>query len=150
MRNQSVCIILSVVMTFAFTAAAQADPIKDRRASMKSISKANKPARNILRGKAKFDIAKVQAALKVFQEEAIKSKALYPSGSDKGKTRAKPAVWSDKKDFLSRLDKFAADAKAASKAIKDEATFKVSYKAVLKNCGGCHKLYRAPKKKKKK
>ena len=149
MRIGFLAVVASVIGSLALTVAvAQADPIKDRRESMKAISKANKPARNMLRGKAAFDLAKAQAALKVFQEEGAKFKTMFPAGSDKGETRAKAEVWTKSKDFMAAVDKFVADAKAAAAAIKDEATFKVSYKAVTKNCGGCHKPYRKPKKKK--
>ncbi len=147
LKSFSIAIAMAIVMS---TTAAASDPIKDRRASMKSISKANKKAGNMLKGKAAFDLATVQATLKVLQDEAQKSKGLYPAGSNKGKTRALPAVWTDNKDFLARFDKLAADAKSLASKIKDEASFKANYKTVFKSCGGCHKLYRAKKKKKKK
>ena len=56
-----------------------------------------------------------------------------------------PSVWEKKADFLGRFDKFAADAKAAAGAIKDEASFKAEWPKVVSNCGGCHKAYRKPK-----
>jgi cytochrome c556 len=45
--------------------------------------------------------------------------------------------------FLAANEKFKADAKAASVAIIDEATFKATMPNVLKsNCGACHEAWR--------
>ena len=50
----------------------------------------------MLRGEAKFDLAKVQALLKVLQEGAPRLKSLFPPDSKTGDTRLKaglPADW---------------------------------------------------------
>jgi secreted PhoX family phosphatase len=64
--------------------------------------------------------------------------------SETGDTNALPAAFDNKADVMARLDKLAADAKAAGAAIKDEASFKAEWPKVVSNCGGCHKEYRKP------
>jgi cytochrome c556 len=110
------------------------DPIHARQDLMKANGQAAKNAVEILKG-APFKLETVQATLKTFIDAADKAPALFPPGSDKGKTQALPAIWTDKSDFDARFAKLGADSKAALAAITDEASFK--------DCGGCHKTYRA-------
>lgn len=125
---------------------AQGNVIEDRKKAMKAMSAAAKPAVAMMKGEAKFDAAKVKASLASIAAEAEKSLKLYPKGSDKGETRALPAIWEKKDDFDAKLRKLAADAKAASGKITDVGSLKANFPMVLKNCGGCHKPYRAAKK----
>jgi len=96
----------------------------------------------MLRGQTPFDLAAAQKALAGFQEVAAKAPALFPPDSQTGDTNALPAIWENKADFDARFAKFGADAKAAAAAITDEASFKANMPNVLKNCGGCHELYK--------
>jgi cytochrome c556 len=118
------------------------DPIHARQQLMKANGEAAKNAVAILKG-APFKLETVQAALKTFIDAAEKGPALFPPGSDKGKTQALPAVWTDKADFDARFAKLGADSKAALAAITDEASFKANFPPIFKDCGGCHKTYRA-------
>jgi cytochrome c556 len=94
-----------------------------------------------------FDLAKVKASLKTFQDNAAKLKTLWPEDSKTGgDTRALPAIWTNMKDYLAWFDGFAKDSKAAEAAIKDEASFKTEWPKVVDYCGSCHKDYRAAKK----
>ncbi|MGO8801073.1 MAG: c-type cytochrome [Roseiarcus sp.] len=123
---------------------ADGDSIKQRRALMKADGEATRTVVGMLKG-APFDLAVVQAALRTFGEAAAKTPALFPDDSKTGDTNALPAIWDNKADFNARYVKFGADAAAALAAITDEASFKAQMPGVLKNCGGCHELYRAKK-----
>src|SRR5262249_27027494 len=99
------------------------------------------------KGELPFDVAKVHASLKVFEEQATKVKDLFPDDAKTGgETTALPIIWEKKADFTARLEKLASDAKAAGGAIPDQASFKTELPKVLGNCGGCHKEYRRPEK----
>jgi len=130
---------LAVGVTGAF---AQGDVISQRKALMKAIGDANRAPAAMLRGEQPFALAPVQAALKAMEEAGAKSPPLYPESSKKGDTRALPKVWETKADFNAKLAKFEADAKAAQVSIVDEASFKSTFPAVLKNCSACHQDYR--------
>lgn len=123
-------------------ATAAGDPIKDRQALMKANGDATKTVVGMLKG-APFDLDAVKAALKTYADVAAKAPALFPEASKTGKTDALPAIWTNKADFVARFGKFGDHATAASAAIVDQATFKATMPGVLKNCGGCHELYRA-------
>ena len=121
---------------------ADGDSIKERRALMKADGQATKIVVGMLKG-APFDLAAVQAALKTYGDAAAKEPALFPDDSKTGDTNALPAIWDNKADFNARYAKFGEDAAAALVGITDEASFKAQMPGVLKNCGGCHELYKA-------
>jgi cytochrome c556 len=136
-------ILTGVVLLAASTAVfADDDPIKARQALMKANGDATKPIVPILKGQAPFNLETVQAALNTYINASEKAGALFPPGSDKGKTHALPAIWQNKADFEARLAKLGTDSKAALAAIKDEATFKANFPPIFKDCGGCHEKYR--------
>jgi cytochrome c556 len=141
---RALSIAAAIAVGIATVAVAQDSPIEKRQASMKAMSAANKGPGQMLKGERPFDLAVVKAALSTLADEAKKSKDLYPAGSDQGKTRALPDIWKNSADFQAKFDKFAAAAQNASAAITDEASFKKEFPGVVKNCGGCHKPYRAP------
>jgi len=127
--------------------AQSAGVIKERQDIMKANAEATKAPGAMMKGEAPFDLAKVQASLKTFQEAAPKLKTMWPENSQTGgNTRALPAIWKDMKGYLDWFDGFANDAKAAATSIKDEASFKTEWPKVVGYCGGCHKDFRAPAK----
>jgi cytochrome c556 len=121
--------------------------ITQRKDAMKALGGATKDPGTMAKGEAPFDLAKVQASLKALESGAAKGKTVFPDDSKDGDTAALPAAFANKADLFAKFDKLAADAKAAQTAIKDEATFKSEWPKVTANCGGCHKVYRAPPKK---
>lgn len=143
--------IRSVVAAIAFAgltsfAFAQADVIKERQQIMKGVGGATKEPGAMLKGEAPFDLEKVRKALATYQDAAKKVPGLFPETSKTGgDTTASPKIWADFDGFKAAFAKFDADAKTALAEIKDAATFKASFPAVLKNCGGCHETYRIPK-----
>ena len=116
------------------------EPIEKRRAAMKAIAKAGSPPFQMLKGTAPFELAKVQATLKTFQDEAAKLKTLFPEDSKSGgDTDATPKIWQEKAAFDKAIDTFVSIAGAAATLIKDEEAFKAEYPKVGASCGGCHK-----------
>ena len=116
------------------------DAIKQRREAMATIARSGTPAFKMFKGDMPFELPKVQAGLKAYQEQAVKFKALFPADSKTGgETDASPSIWTDRPAFDNEVDKFVVTAKAAAEAIKDETTFKAEYQKVLQSCGGCHK-----------
>ncbi|MFN3892421.1 MAG: c-type cytochrome [Beijerinckiaceae bacterium] len=128
----------------AGAALAQGDVIAQRKAAMKAIGDGNRAPAAMLRGEAPFNLAAVQAQLKVIEAAATESLKLFPENSKTGgDTAALPKIWETRADFDGKMKKLADDAKAAATKISDEASFKQEFPALLKNCGGCHTDYRA-------
>lgn len=126
--------------------AAQSDPIAARKSLMKNVGNVTKTGAQIAKGEVPYDQAKAQEVFATYVDAAGKMPTLFPDNSKTGgETAALPAVWTNAGDFKSKFEKFGSDAKAAQSSAKDLDTFKASFGAVTKNCGGCHETYRAKK-----
>lgn len=70
---------------------------------------------------------------------------VFPEGSGRGDTKAKPEIWSDR----ARFDRALADSVAAAKALAaaagggDMAAVGAAVGGLGKTCGGCHRPFRA-------
>jgi cytochrome c556 len=99
-----------------------------------------------MKGEEPFDLTKAKAIFATYQNAASKAPALFPDDSKTGgDTAALPAIWEHKDDFLARLKKLGEAAEAAETKVVDEVSFKETFPAVQKNCGGCHENYRLKK-----
>lgn len=145
MRRASL-VLAALACGITAVAAQNVDVIKQRKSTLKSIGDAVKPVGAMYKAEADFELAKVQAALKVIQEKAALLPTLFPDDSKTGgDTEALPLIWDNKADLESRFKKLAEDAKTAEATIKDEDSFPDAWKQVMGNCSGCHKKYRKPK-----
>jgi cytochrome c556 len=143
-RILSVVAALAVGGTIAY--AQNFAAIKQRQEAMKAVGAAAKEPGAMAKGETPFDLAKAQAALKVYQEQVKKLVNLYPDDSKTGgETAALPVIWEKKQEFLAGYEKLAKDAATAATTIKDEASFKAEWPKVMGNCGNCHKNFRKPK-----
>lgn len=143
-------IFVAVLLAAGATAVAaqNLETIKARQDLLEAMGKAAKGPGAMMKGEAEFDLAKVQAALKIFQENASKLPDLFPDDSKTGgDTEALPIIWEKKNDVVERYKKLVADAKTAEGTITDDITFQTEWPKVAGNCGGCHKIYRQKKKK---
>ncbi|MCG7391471.1 cytochrome c [Microvirga sp. ACRRW] len=135
--------VASLLALGATVAIAQSDVVEQRQNLMKQMGAQTRPIGGMLRGQEPFDLAKVQAGLKVFADNSEKAASLFPENT-KGapKTEALPTIWENKAKFEGILTKFNQDAKTAMASIKDEATFKAEMPKVMQNCGACHNDFR--------
>ncbi|WP_020086714.1 c-type cytochrome [Hyphomicrobium zavarzinii] len=140
------CAVLAVTLGTTIAAAQNTTIIKERKEHFKKMGDTAKPANAMFKGEADFDLAAVQAALKVMQEKAAILPTLFPDDAKTGgETEALPVIWEKKADFEARFKKLGESAKAAEAAIMDEITFADTWKSVMGNCSGCHKEFRKPK-----
>jgi len=137
-------VFVASLLALGVTAAvAQSDVVKQRQDLMKQMGAQTRPIGSMLRGQEPFDLAKVQAGLKVFAENSEKLASLFPESSKNvGDTEALPSIWENKAKFDAVRAKFHQDASTALASIKDEATFKAEMPKVLQNCGACHNDFR--------
>ncbi|SCY73502.1 c-type cytochrome [Microvirga guangxiensis] len=137
-------IVIASLLALGVTAAiAQSDVVEQRQDLMKQMGAQTRPIGGMLRGQEPFDLAKVQAGLKVFADNSAKAAGLFPESSKGvGDTEALPSIWENKAKFEGIMTKFNQDAKTAMASIKDEATFKAEMPKVMQNCGACHNDFR--------
>lgn len=124
-----------------------ADPIAERQALMKTVGKATKASAEMVQGKAPYDAAAVEAAMREISAAAEKLPTLFPAGSETGgETEASPKIWADKAGFDAKAADLAAAAKAASVAAAGGLdAFKPAFGAMAGNCKGCHEAFRISK-----
>ncbi|MEE8445689.1 MAG: cytochrome c [Alphaproteobacteria bacterium] len=129
----------------AATQPAYADAVKDRRALMKSNSKANKAIKKATKA---GDIATAKTQAMILVANADKIMGLFPKGTGRDMlgakaTRAKPGIWKDWDSFKQKAGAL------KSVAMKVAAGDMAAAKNIGKACGGCHKSFRGKKVKKK-
>ena len=75
--------------------------------------------------------------------------AIFPKGSGEGKTDALPKIWQDWDGFKSKARKLESEANKLAQVAEsgDAGEITAQMKKVGKACGGCHKKFRQPKKK---
>lgn len=148
--------LLLAVFTIALglsIAVAQGDPIKERKALMKSNGDQAKIASEMAKGDKPFDLAAAQKVFATFENAAAKMPNLYPDSSKSEADSAaaddfspSPKVWENMADFKARFAKFGDDAKAAAASVKDVDSLKAALGNIGKNdCGSCHQEYRLKK-----
>ena len=154
-RTISLALIAGLFLTTGSVEIAKADgtaDIKARKATMKAIGGHMGGIKLALKGKggrgALVGHAEGMAAMGRING------GYYPKGSEMGtiKTRALPAIWSKPAEFKTAVDAFASASAAFLTAAKggDKWAIGAAMKGLGKSCGGCHKNFRAKKKKKKK
>lgn len=149
MHRQTLLMAGIVALLSVFAASellAQSDSIEKRQKLMKSNSAANKALKAAV---AKNDYATVELKAKELAKNGEMLGDLFPKGSTSEESRAKPAIWEKWDDFSSHVTAFkdAASALATAAASKNEMEVGAKFKALGSTCGGCHKPYRAEKKK---
>lgn len=142
--------LVTVLLSASHTA--MADPqneIAYRRATERALGGHMSALNTILSGRVKRGKGSVIVHARAIGNIGKLYHTLYPKGSGKGRTRAKPQIWTKPNDFKKAIAAFKrASAKLASVAGKGNLkTTKVAFKAVGKTCGVCHKLFRQPRRK---
>jgi len=150
-----------ILATLQVDVAAAADPIETRKAVMKELSAHTKAIGAYLKGnkdpkkeRALGTAGDVEMRAMAMASLAQRLPAMFPKGTGlgdmPGKTGAKPAIWTDSKDFQAAANKLATWSTDLEKAAATGDKAKIA--AVMKSfgkatCGNCHKTFRESKKK---
>ena len=127
----------------ATVALAQDDVIKQRQDNRKETAATMRSIKGVI--DAKGDVkAVVASAAKLKQLENAFDK-MFPPGSDKGETKALPAIWSDMPGFMaaSKNADAAYDKLAVAAGSGDLAAVTAAFGDTGKACGACHDKFRA-------
>lgn len=125
-------------------AMAQQDIIEQRKALMKANGRQAGILGRMLKGDDPFDAAKVQVAFAQFAETAQKFPALFAENTRTGETRALPAVWEKRDDFVAAAAKFGKDVADYKDKVATLDGLKAAMPVIGKNCGDCHQTFRRP------
>lgn len=132
----------AAVSLVAAAALAQQDAVKARQAAMKGNGQALKSIVRIIR--AEGDPADVIGPARKIAAVAGQIPALFPPGTDQGKTEASPAIWRNFADFRDKAADLGEQARmlAAAGEAGDLAIVRAQLDKVVEACTGCHKAYR--------
>ena len=141
---------MAAVITLGGVAAGMAamdDVIKQRRELMKHNKEMFVPLVKMVKGAQPFDAATVKKNAEAIAADLEKASKLFPEGSDKGDTRAKPEIWLLQDEFRQMFKTAIDKAKALAKVQKPEDLAPAVMALGGKGCKACHEKFRAPKKK---
>ncbi|WEK52523.1 MAG: cytochrome c [Candidatus Kaistia colombiensis] len=137
---------LALALGTAGLAHAADDVIAERQALMKANAAAAKTIFDMIQGKAPYDEATARLAFEKLAGDLKAAVALFPDGSDQGKTSASPAIWNDKTGFEAIAAKLVTDATAGAAAADGGLdAIKASAMAVGGSCQSCHEKFRIKK-----
>ena len=148
MRKTLVAAVIGVLAAGAMVggatiALAQADVIKERQDNRKQTAAAMRAIKGVIDAKGRPRTPSPQAAkLKTLEAAFVK---MFPAGSDKGDTKALPAVWTDMAGFeaASKNAEAAFDKLATAAGSGDMAALTAAFGDAGKACGACHEKFRA-------
>ncbi|MDB5591754.1 cytochrome c [Enterovirga sp.] len=133
----------AALLALTAVAAAQADPIAQRRETMKGVGAATRTASQMVKGEIPFDLGQAQEVLKVYAVAADTMHTYFPETSKAGgNTTAGPKIWESQAEFRAAFDAWAKDIRQAADETKDLATFRASFGTVTKACNACHNSFR--------
>jgi cytochrome c556 len=136
-------LMAGAMVSGATIAFAQADVIKQRIDNRKQVAAAMRAIKGVLDSKGDAKQIVEQAAKLKELETAFDN--MFPAGSDKGDTKALPAVWTDWAGFqaASKNADAAYDKLAVAAGTGDMAAIGAAFGETGKACGACHQKFRA-------
>jgi len=131
------------LLAMAGTALAQGNVIAERRAGLKRMGEHMEQMKFAVDNKSdpRVFVARIDDMIGFFTGMP----KLFPAGSDKGDTKAKPEIWQNFADFEAIDTRLVAHLKLLRNAAEggDVAAFDAAYKATGPQfCGACHRPYR--------
>ncbi len=138
------------LVALAAPLAALADPITSRQALMSGNGAAAAVAGGMLKNEIPFDPVVARLVLRTMNATAIVYGDFFPEGSgDPARSKADPAIWSDRAGFDAEVAKFqASTAKAVEAAGRDGpadlAAFQAAVGPAFDSCKTCHETYQVP------
>lgn len=147
-RTIRTVLAMAVVVIGVGAVVAQTDPIAQRKDLMKQNNKYAKSVNAMVRGEEPFTSETVAAAYANWGKAAAEFGKMFPDNSKEGgNTRAKAAIWQNRRDFDAKIAEFGKvviDGKAKAGSLEG---VKASWTAINDSCNNCHDLYRAAAKK---
>lgn len=140
MKKALFIVLLSVAATQAFAA----DPVAQRQKIFKQYKNTFGQMGKVVKGEAPYNKDQFAALAAQMDTLAGQPWQYFPAGSNKGKTEARPEIWSKPAEFKKEIDKFktqTAKLKQVS-ASGDMAQIKPAFGAVAESCKSCHSSFR--------
>ena len=143
MRMTAGLVLIAASLVLVTAAFGDDDPIAARQALMKRNGAEARTAFLMAKGRMPFDPAAAATAMNDIATDMAILPTLFPPGSDQGKTKASPDVFTNMDDFKALAATMATDAKAAATAAPQGVdAFAAAFTTVDSDCSACHRKYR--------
>jgi len=145
-KNAFFALVLATVA--AFPAAAQfakpEDAIHYRRSSMSVLSTHFYRLANMVNGRAAFDPKVAAENADIVLAMSRLPWPAFSAGTDKGETRASPAIWTQQVKFKESSEKLMAEAVKLNAAAKTGSldSLKEAFRATARTCQSCHDVFK--------
>ena len=149
MKSQWILGALVAAVTLGGVAAGMAamdDVVKQRQEVMKNTRDMFVPLVKMVKGAQPFDAATVKKNAEAIAANLEKASKLFPEGSDKGDTRAKPEIWLMEDEFQAIFKTAIEKAKALAQVQSADQLAPAVMALGGKGCKACHEKFRLPKK----
>lgn len=147
MKSIAVLAVAVIVLAGFGSASAADDPIVARQAIMKANGKATKLIVSMVKGEVPYDGASAVEALKSIETSIATFPGLFPkgSGAESGyQTDALARIWETPDDFKAKAEQLGKDVKLAEATASNGIdALKAALNTMGKDCGACHRDYRA-------
>ena len=140
---KTVALVMAAILAVGGTARAQGiDPIEVRKAGQDLVSGTFAGIKAVVT--ANGDVKTLENPAKAIKRWIVVFPTLFPAGSDKGSTKAAPAIWTDMAGFqkASMSLATASDGLATAAKAGDATAVAAAFKAMGEACAACHKDYR--------
>jgi cytochrome c556 len=120
------------------------DQLKLRKAAYSLMNYSLGSIDAMVEGKRPFNKDEALRNAELLAQLATVPRGFFGEGTDKGETRAKPEVWTNRADFDAKMDKMITETGKLYQVAKtgDAAALKKSVADVDKACSACHDDYR--------
>ena len=147
-RNAVMAASLSIVIALpAIAHIERGEPLQSFRQSFFAIvGMTFGPMGDMVKGKIEWDSATFAAwADELAAVSQVSVERGFAPGTDKGKTRAKPAIWENPEDFAEKLANFRREAAALAVAANsgDKSAAIAQFKQTGGTCKACHDNYKS-------
>ncbi len=125
--------------------------IKERMDGMNAMAVHSKTVADMFKGKQAFDVIAVRDAADAFVYHGQSMVGQFPDtefSRTAKPTQALPAIWDDAEAFEQAVQQFIQQSKKlliAADLTSDQTALKKPFFVATKNCSGCHKRFRQPK-----
>jgi cytochrome c556 len=141
--TRKLALVAAMIMAVGGAAYADGiDPIQTRQTGMDLLSGTFAGVKAVVT--ANGDVKTLEASGKAIQRWGALLPTLFLAGSDKGDTKAAPAIWADPAGFQKAGMKLSAAGETLATAAKagDATAVAAAFKGIGDACGACHKEYR--------
>lgn len=125
--------------------------VKERMDAMEMLQNAMKSVGTMMQGATGYDAERVRKAASILANHSGKAMTkLFPEGSIKKPSEARPAIWKDWKAFSADADRLNALAGQLSDAASEDdavmpQTVKSAFIEIGRTCSSCHEKFRLKK-----